>query len=619
VFHLLASLKLAVVLMVALAMVLCAATVIETRHGMAYAHWYVYKSAWFSVLLALMGVNIFSAAAVRFPWKRHQTGFVVTHGGLLVLMAGSMYSFLSAVEGQLSLAEGETISTLRLPDRSQITALWQGRPGEAPYEFTFAGGPVDWPASRVLDLGEVDGVSARVLRYFSHARPVINWVDDAQNGGPLLTFRVTGPDGKVVAAHELVDQQAGDALFVGPIRLQLQRAAYDSMVDDFLHPSGELAADDGLLVAHYQDAVVRVPVRNNVGKRFPFGAGGAEVEIVEYFPNARPDRMGRFTSKGDEPVNPLLELRVHLPAQQEPLRQIASAKEPLLNLDSVYRRECPVKVRYYHPAIQATAIEFLQTSDGTLYGRTIRQGKISSLGVVSVPGAVALDHNFQIDLIEQRPRVRSRLSFESAPRSAAENELAEPAALVEISSEGQTREAWLQRHDLHYGTQEVALPGGQMLLRFEAAHVPLAFSLKLEKFRREMNPGRQGDAAFVSAVRLIDREHNLDEAREISMNQPLTHRQFTFYQSGFDENGHGQAVSVLNVAYDPGRPLKYAGSLMICLGIALMFYMRAYFFRKAGDDHDAGRSSIPRRPSASHIWSRAGLRKVPRSHFVEGP
>jgi hypothetical protein len=33
------------------------------------------------------------------------------------------------------------------------------------------------------------------------------------------------------------------------------------------------------------------------------------------------------------------------------------------------------------------------------------------------------------------------------------------------------------------------------------------------------------------------------------------------------------------VAYDPGRPLKYLGSLMVCLGIATMFYMRAYFFR----------------------------------------
>jgi hypothetical protein len=38
-------------------------------------------------------------------------------------------------------------------------------------------------------------------------------------------------------------------------------------------------------------------------------------------------------------------------------------------------------------------------------------------------------------------------------------------------------------------------------------------------------------------------------------------------------------ASTFSVARDPGRLLKYAGSLMICLGIAMMFYMRAYFFK----------------------------------------
>jgi ResB-like family protein len=88
-------------------------------------------------------------------------------------------------------------------------------------------------------------------------------------------------------------------------------------------------------------------------------------------------------------------------------------------------------------------------------------------------------------------------------------------------------------------------------------------------------------------VRVVDLQRNVDESCEISMNEPLTHRQFTFYQSGFNESGHSQAVSVLNVAHDPGRPLKYAGSLMICLGIAIMFYMRAYFFRRASDGQSA--------------------------------
>ena len=41
---------------------------------------------------------------------------------------------------------------------------------------------------------------------------------------------------------------------------------------------------------------------------------------------------------------------------------------------------------------------------------------------------------------------------------------------------------------------------------------------------------------------------------------------------------------MLTVAYDPGRGLKYAGSLMICAGIFVMFYLRATMSWKPGSD-----------------------------------
>jgi hypothetical protein len=101
----------------------------------------------------------------------------------------------------------------------------------------------------------------------------------------------------------------------------------------------------------------------------------------------------------------------------------------------------------------------------------------------------------------------------------------------------------------------------------------------LKDFRRNTNPGRAGNAAFASVVRLVDVNRGVDEERTISMNEPLTHNRLTFYQSGFHDVGHGAEASTLSVAFDPGRPLKYGGSLLICLGIAIMFYMRAYFFK----------------------------------------
>ena len=87
IFHWLASLKLAVILIVVLAAVLAWATLLESASGREYAQWYVYKSDWFIGLLGLLGVNILAATLIRWPWTKSRSGFVMTHAGLLVLLA----------------------------------------------------------------------------------------------------------------------------------------------------------------------------------------------------------------------------------------------------------------------------------------------------------------------------------------------------------------------------------------------------------------------------------------------------------------------------------------------------------------------------------------------------
>ena len=61
----------------------------------------------------------------------------------------------------------------------------------------------------------------------------------------------------------------------------------------------------------------------------------------------------------------------------------------------------------------------------------------------------------------------------------------------------------------------------------------------------------------------------------ISMNEPLKHNGWTFYQSGFEENESGVVqASILAVNKDPGRWIKYLGSFLIVFGIFGLFYFR---------------------------------------------
>ena len=107
IYRFLASLKLAVISISTLAATLAYATFFESWYGAGASQEYIYRSPGFAILLAFLGMNILCAALIRYPWKKRQTGFVVTHVGLLILLAGSYYSVRTADEGQVGMLEGD--------------------------------------------------------------------------------------------------------------------------------------------------------------------------------------------------------------------------------------------------------------------------------------------------------------------------------------------------------------------------------------------------------------------------------------------------------------------------------------------------------------------------------
>jgi hypothetical protein len=58
------------------------------------------------------------------------------------------------------------------------------------------------------------------------------------------------------------------------------------------------------------------------------------------------------------------------------------------------------------------------------------------------------------------------------------------------------------------------------------------------------------------------------------MNNPLKKGKYTFYQASYFPWQQDQFGSVLQINYDPGRPFKYTGSVLLVLGTALHFYLR---------------------------------------------
>jgi hypothetical protein len=162
-----------------------------------------------------------------------------------------------------------------------------------------------------------------------------------------------------------------------------------------------------------------------------------------------------------------------------------------------------------------------------------------------------------------------------------------PAALARITVGSETKDVWVS------WTQGIGASQYE-LVRFADADYQVAydlerknfgFSLTLEEPDTDFYPGTQSASAYSSEVLLNDPASKIEDRKVlISMNRPLTHGKYTFYQSGMNvvpkvDKKTGRRTkttqSVLAVGHDAGREIKYIGCVLVVLGTFIQFYMRA--------------------------------------------
>lgn len=117
------------------------------------------------------------------------------------------------------------------------------------------------------------------------------------------------------------------------------------------------------------------------------------------------------------------------------------------------------------------------------------------------------------------------------------------------------------------------------IMTFQNRRLDLGFQLKLDRFHVGRYPGTMMAQSYESEVSLEDGTSHI-----ISMNEPLKHKGYTFYQASFQEDDKGQPVaSILSVNRDPGRALKYGGAILILLGSIIMFYFKRYLAKTSAE------------------------------------
>ncbi len=487
VFDFLASVKLAVPVVLGLTASLIAATFIESLYDTATAQYWVYRSFWFRGILTLLGVNILVVALSRWPWKKHHSAFLIAHLGILMILAGAFITQRFGLDGSLRLQEGETGSVVEVNE--PVLVLSDGPEIKAV--------PVEWiPPGATFRPFDISGYPLRVEEFLPHADPQFSFIEagPSDSGDPALQLKIEG----------------------GPMRI----------VQDFWLWGGEASWAN----VQAGPATLRLvtPKFPRVGKLPP---GTPEAGAASMMPTSAMGPHGGAPKRG-----PVFTTEV-------------SKDGKFLNWEA-------------------------QASDGK-----IKKGSVELAKLPSAPIETGWKGNVLVSILKYIPHAATQTAY--VPARVQYGQSAPPAALRLKAGQGSNAASiWLGLGDRAVMTLE----GHEVPIGYYPRRVSLPFSIKLDHFNIERYEGTHDPKEYSSDVRVIDRgataATDVTAASKISMNEPLHHGGITFYQASYEDAQPRPTVSIFSVNRDPGRELKYWGSLLLVFGCILLFARN--YWRKRG-------------------------------------
>jgi hypothetical protein len=151
-----------------------------------------------------------------------------------------------------------------------------------------------------------------------------------------------------------------------------------------------------------------------------------------------------------------------------------------------------------------------------------------------------------------------------------------PAIRLAVTPGNETSDLWLQKHK----SKTLDINGQEYELVYTTRRVPMDFDLLLKDFEIGRYPGSMMPRSYKSTVVITDQETGQSETREISMNRPTTFREYTFFQSGYQETG-AASYSTLSVSRDPGLTIVFFGYVTLMGGTVVVLGIRIAERRKA--------------------------------------
>ena len=595
-FKFFASIKLAVVLLSVLIVGSIAGTIWESSFDAKVARAYVYDAPWFNIWLLILVANLTVSALSRWPWKKHHVAFLVTHLGIITLLFGSLIGRIWGVEGTITLFKGEPPSNRLLIDQHQLRVrdtdgIIKGYPAEFINRRPTPQKP--W------DLGPLaSGARLSIVEYAPAVEGKLNPRPLESGGAPAVHFKIaTAMMGQQLESWLLAeDDHAEHSRFnMGLATVDLKRGVAPPSTPSEQTTTGEVEIEESIFAfAKAPDQQVAKSVRGGntgakvvlsqpengskgnvvltigektwthdvafrLGQDTPLEGSPFTMRIQAYWPDFRIEN-GKPASVSDQPNNPAVVVTLRG-------RGIPSA--PVT--DAHTGEPAPI-------GPPNNLILFIADDGSITYDLFSRKGGRSTGKLdlnTPLPTGWA---DWQIVVDRTLLHAEHWMEFNRLPGEATSANVPD-GVRVRVQQGGQTHEQWVP------SGWQIAMPISpapiQVAFGWKQHQLPIA--LELLDFEVQRNEGSDSPAGFKSTVRVTDREGGTATG-QCWMNNPFSYpgqwwrtwTGLTYKMSQASWNPENLGQSTIQILRDPGWLLKWIGSLLICTGIFMLFYLKGF-------------------------------------------
>jgi hypothetical protein len=588
---------LGIVLMVGIAATVAAGTLLENRYGAKGAQYLVYRSPWFGAIFFTGGMTMLCATFRKYPFRLEQAGWLTVHTGLAMVVIGGMSSFLSSVEGEVTIREGETAEAFNISTQTRL-AMDEvvTRPNgtrttrqllRAIADFDVDPTKIHPDRAYVIDPGDGEGrINVVVDRYFGIGEAYSRWTDGGAGERLAIELDLTlarAARTERIRLDELTASETSLPFGESGFPITLFRAP-PKMLDALLRPAG---TGPGRLAIRDASGIelLSIPIAPPAGERavgtpaslkseHPIPGTNVVVKLGAYYDNMRPSRTRREHTDASpgNPVNPAIVLELAGPRGADHRTVFAYFTEavptsrpesspsgaPKYPYQVVY--ECAPRIELEAPGLLFADV------DGRLVWVFVSTSGERSTGDVKAGEDLPLPmpaFKLRPAVLYRRLRIEEGYEFKGYK---ADNQVIRVS--VTDTSGAVAEPIWLKLG----GRREFALHDRTFRLSWFPTARALGFSLKLNDFHRDFYPGSTEESSFESYCLL---RHPVKfpqgEDVKIDMNHPLRLDGWRLFQSRFGGDGR---TTILQVNRDPGLVITYPACAVVTLGLVVVFFMK---------------------------------------------